>query len=102
MRYARAEGGLAQPFLQQLRFTDVLGATTVFMLALTWTVGLANALLLAVLVVLVARGISLMATWLVGGMTGDILGAVNELAEIAFLIAAPVIVGLEKPSWLPA
>lgn len=102
MPYARAEGGLAQPFLQQLRMSHVLWATLWFGVALVWSVGMAKALLLAVLVAVVARAISRLAYRLIGGITGDILGAVNELAEITFLIVAPAVVVLGPPHvwWL--
>jgi adenosylcobinamide-GDP ribazoletransferase len=98
MPYARAEGGLAQPFLQQLSIAHFILATLWVGPVLIWSVGLLNAAAMMALVALVARGISALAMRLVGGVTGDILGAANEVAEIAFLIAAPVIVSLELPA----
>lgn len=88
--YARAEGGLAEPFLHHLSAWQVLIATIPTMLALGWAIGAVSAVLCLALVAATARAITAAAQRLCGGITGDILGAINETAEILFLIMAPL------------
>jgi adenosylcobinamide-GDP ribazoletransferase len=95
--YARREGGLAQPFLQQLSGRDVLGATAVLGIAYVLSVGLVGALIGCVVIAVVARGLTALAQKLLGGVTGDTLGATNEVAEIVFLLIAPSVAGLGLP-----
>lgn len=92
--YARREGGLAQPFLQQLSGREVLGATTVLGIAYVLSVGVVGALIGCVAIAVVVRGITALAQKLLGGITGDTLGATNEVAEIVFLLLAPTVAGL--------
>jgi len=92
--YARREGGLAHPFLQQLSGRDVIGATVVLGIAYVLSVGLVGALIGCVVIAAVARGLTGLAQKLLGGITGDTLGATNEIAEIVFLLMAPAIGGL--------
>jgi adenosylcobinamide-GDP ribazoletransferase len=92
--YARAEGGLAQPFLHQLSARDVIGATALLSGAFLWSLGPVGALVGCGLVALVARGVTTLACRLLGGITGDTLGATNEIAEIVFVMAAPALAGL--------
>ena len=92
--YARREGGLAHPFLQQLSGRDVIGATVVLGIAYVLSVGLVGALIGCVVIAAVARGLTGLAQKLLGGITGDTLGATNEIAEIVFLLMAPAIAGL--------
>ncbi|HKN88261.1 MAG TPA: adenosylcobinamide-GDP ribazoletransferase [Nitrospiraceae bacterium] len=92
--YARREGGLAQPFLQQLSGRDVIGATVVLVIAFALSVGLIGALVGCIVIVVVTRGLTILAHKLLGGITGDTLGATNEAAEIVFLLMAPAIAGL--------
>lgn len=98
MSYARAEGGLAQPFLQRLSSTHLGLATLSTGFVLVWSMGLLNAVVTMACVALLARGISVLAQRLIGGVTGDILGAANEMAEIAFVIVAPVILSFGFPT----
>jgi adenosylcobinamide-GDP ribazoletransferase len=86
--YARPEGGLAKSSVDHMTFGIVLGA------GLT---ALGLALLLAPRLTLIYLGAAIMVSllmrflaqgWL-GGITGDVLGAVNEVAEILlFTLAA--------------
>lgn len=92
--YARREGGLAQPFLQQLSGRDVVGATVIVGFVSTLSVGLAGTLVGCVVIAAVARGITVLAQKLLGGITGDTLGATNEAAEIVYLLMAPALAGL--------
>jgi adenosylcobinamide-GDP ribazoletransferase len=92
--YARREGGLAQPFLQQLSGRDVTGATAVLGITYVLSVGLVGALIGCLVIAVVARGLTALAQKLLGGITGDTLGATNEVAEIVFLLITPAAAGL--------
>jgi adenosylcobinamide-GDP ribazoletransferase len=89
--YARSEGGLAQPFLAHLSWWH-LGVATV-------TAGLVLALLLGPWLALCCLAIGtilvrLSTVWfhrMFGGVTGDVLGATNEVAEILFIVIVPVV-----------
>ncbi len=87
--HARAGGGLASVFLNEIRLKEVLWATFwagVFLCApLGWQAG---GLLLG-LGVVVARGMVFLSSRVFGGVTGDVLGAINEITEILFLFAVP-------------
>ena len=87
--YARPDGGLAAPFLAHLSWLHVLVATGMLIVALSLTIGPHSGL--AVLVMGAAIVLVLWAgcrTWF-GGITGDILGATNEVIEILFLLLVP-------------
>ncbi len=89
--YARSEGGLAAPFLVHLSLPHVLASTVVLLSALIIGFGVSGAagtMLLGSSVVIAAWvGCR---TWF-GGVTGDTLGATNELAEIVFLLLLPLL-----------
>jgi adenosylcobinamide-GDP ribazoletransferase len=89
--YARPEGGLAQPFLAHVSWRHLCVATV--------TAGLVLALLLGPWI---ALGCLLICTALVrlstawfhrmfGGVTGDLLGATNEVTEVLFIMIVPVV-----------
>ena len=83
--YARSEGGLAKPFTENLGYREmVLSLVSAFGIAL---------LLMGLKGILVFLGICLFSLGYrfffikkLGGVTGDILGAANELAELLCLI----------------
>jgi adenosylcobinamide-GDP ribazoletransferase len=91
MPYARAEGGLAQPFLHTLSINQVIIATAFAAFALIVSLGILRATVVLVVIALVSRGASALASRLLGGMTGDVLGATNQAAEIIFLLVIPVL-----------
>lgn len=93
MPSARAEGGMAAGFLAGLSWRHVLAATGWMVMIVYVGVGLVGLLLgiaVAGALVLVLRR-----AWMVwfGGVTGDLLGATNELVEITLLLAVPLWVG---------
>lgn len=89
--YARLEGGLAAPFLDHLSWVHVLVSTSIIALALVFGFDLLHAavVLLSSLTVLLAVWAGCR-TWF-GGITGDTLGATNELVEILFLLLVPLL-----------
>lgn len=90
--YARRDGGLAAAFLTNLSWRHVLVSTLVVAVALTAALGawpaLATMGLGALLILWVRQGCR---AWF-GGVTGDLLGATNELIEILFLLLVPLLV----------
>jgi adenosylcobinamide-GDP ribazoletransferase len=89
--YARSEGGLAQPFLAHLSWQHLCAATIAAGVALTLLLGpwaaLGSLLIGATLV-------RLLTAWfhrMFGGVTGDLLGATNEISEILFIVIVPVV-----------
>lgn len=90
--YARSEGGLAAAFLTHLTLHHVLLSSVVLAAALTAGLGLLATLATMgmglILVALVRNGCR---EWF-GGVTGDMLGATNELIEILFLLLVPALV----------
>jgi adenosylcobinamide-GDP ribazoletransferase len=91
-RYARAEGGLAAPFLTYLSARHVLGATIVVLGLLTWAFGAIPALAALSIGGLVSRLATSFYTRMIGGVTGDTLGATNELIEVSFVLLMPALV----------
>jgi adenosylcobinamide-GDP ribazoletransferase len=89
--YARTEGGLAAPFLAHLSWRHVVVSTGILTSALLIGFRLPG----AVVVLMVGVGLVLTMwaacrTWF-GGVTGDTLGAANELIEILFLLLIPLV-----------
>jgi adenosylcobinamide-GDP ribazoletransferase len=85
--YARAEGGLASVFLQNRLKGDAAGALAVMFLV-AWYVASIPGVLAAAGSVLVTLVFSFWCKAKIGGFTGDTLGAVCELAELAPAIVA--------------
>ena len=82
--YARREGGLGQTYVDSLGGKTVLIATLCtalisIMLLSYWGV------LLLIFTVLLSGAASVFFTWTLGGVTGDVLGAINEICEILVL-----------------
>jgi adenosylcobinamide-GDP ribazoletransferase len=88
---ARSQGGLAQPFLAHLSWTHLCVATVTAGLALTLLLGPWTALCCLLIGTALVR---LSTAWfyrMFGGVTGDLLGATNEVAEILFVLIVPVV-----------
>jgi adenosylcobinamide-GDP ribazoletransferase len=90
--YARAEGGLAAPFLAHLSFRHVLLATGLVAAPLLWLLGPSGAAASLLLAAGAARAGTALARRMLGGITGDTLGATNEVVEVVFLLAVPLMV----------
>jgi len=88
---ARSEGGLAQPFLAYLSWWHVCLATLTAGIVLTLLMGP----WLALGCLLIGTGLVRLSTiWfhhMFGGVTGDLLGATNEIAEILFIVIVPTV-----------
>ena len=87
--YARAEGGLAAPFLAHLSAWHVLGATVLVASLMVWSFGFAAALTILLIGGIVSRLATMCCRSYFGGITGDTLGATNEVIEISFLLSMP-------------
>jgi len=82
--YARATGGTARPFVAGLRLSTVLISSVATVAAATWLLRFDGTMAF-----LAALAFAASAGWLfrrlLGGVTGDALGSVNEGAELVFL-----------------
>ena len=88
---ARMEGGLAAPFLTHLSWRHVAMSTIVLTLGLIGGFGAIGAfLILMVGILMVLAGWWACRSWF-GGITGDTLGAANEVIEILFLLFVPLL-----------
>ncbi|MGB0911399.1 MAG: adenosylcobinamide-GDP ribazoletransferase [Nitrospirales bacterium] len=90
--YPRPEGGVAAAFIQYISFRDVFMATMIMGIGLMWAVHPLNAIILLLSVVILIRLFVWGASRLFGGITGDLLGTMNEMTEIVFLLCAPLVV----------
>jgi adenosylcobinamide-GDP ribazoletransferase len=88
---ARSEGGLAQPFLAHLSWRHVWLATVTAGIVLTLLLGPWSALCCLLIGTAVVRLSTVWFHRMFGGVTGDLLGATNEVAEILFILIVPVV-----------
>jgi adenosylcobinamide-GDP ribazoletransferase len=85
--YARLEGGLGKPFCEHIQPAHVAAASASTLVAGLVLAPLMSAILLPVLLACVLLVRRLTRRWL-GGITGDVLGALNEITEAALLTIA--------------
>lgn len=91
--YPRSEG-LAAPFIRTLARRDILIASTVIGLGLWWVFGVTLAVMLMLGVYVIIRVVVRWLSRKFGGITGDLLGAMNEGIEVLLLILAPSVLVL--------
>jgi adenosylcobinamide-GDP ribazoletransferase len=84
MSHARSTGGLARPFLEHMDVQQVLVASLLSVMCLMFF-GVKLAALYLVLAAACAGLLRVLARRWLGGMTGDVLGAINEISEIVLL-----------------
>lgn len=92
--YARADGGLASPFFANLSVWHVMGSTLVLAAALVIGLGVTATIMTVIGCGLIIIVIKAMCRAFFGGITGDTLGATNEIVEILFLLLVPFILVL--------
>ena len=89
--YARSEGGLAQPFLAHVSWRQVCIATVTAGVVLTLLLGPWVALCCLAIGAALVRLSTVWFHRMFGGVTGDLLGATNEVAEILFIVIVPAV-----------
>ena len=90
--YARPSGGLGEPFVQGIRQEHFVTALVItFILALLF--GGMRGILIGMLVGLATRGYQSYCRRRLGGITGDVLGASNEINEALVLLLATMVFG---------
>jgi cobalamin synthase len=65
-------------------------ATLLLAAPLMFAVGPIRGMVLMVVAAVIARTVVMVARRLCGGITGDMLGLINECAELGFVLLAPV------------
>ena len=89
--YARSEGGLAQPFLAHVSWRQVCIASVAAGVVLTLLLGPWAALCCLFIGAALVRLSTVWFHRMFGGVTGDLLGATNEVAEILFIVIVPAV-----------
>jgi adenosylcobinamide-GDP ribazoletransferase len=92
--HARAEGGLAAPFLAHLSARHVVGATVLVAGLMILFFGLAAAMTILLICSILSRLGTMFCRYYLGGITGDTLGATNEVIEVGFLLLMPLLLYL--------
>lgn len=87
MPYARSTGGLAKPFLEHMEFQQLLTAAILSITVLVFYNLKFAAFSLSIVIACAGLSRFLARRWL-GGMTGDVLGMLNEITEVALFSAS--------------
>jgi adenosylcobinamide-GDP ribazoletransferase len=90
--YARAEGGLAKPFVEGIRIKEYLISTILALVLAASLFGLCGLLILGVNGLL-GYGIRRYFHRRLGGITGDVLGATGEASEVTSLLGILFVTG---------
>ena len=88
--YARATGGVGEPFVRGIRLEHHIGAL-LLALGIALLFGGLRGVCIGVLVSLATLGMQIYFYQRLGGITGDVLGATNELNEALVLLLATVV-----------
>jgi adenosylcobinamide-GDP ribazoletransferase len=78
--YARKEGGLGKSFVEHIAAFQLVAAS-VLALSLSWWLSGITALLVIVVLLCFVGAARFSSHRMIGGITGDVLGAVNEISE---------------------
>lgn len=89
--HARAEGGLATPFLEASDLVSVVTGLLVTITLCSMTLGLSQSIVLCSVAAALARATTWYSTKRIGGITGDVLGAVNEITFPVSLLVIRVL-----------
>ena len=92
--YARTGGGLASPFLTHLSIVHVMGSTLVLTVAIMVGLGVTATIVTMIVSCIILLSIQALCRVFFGGITGDTLGATNEIIEILFLLFIPLVLVL--------
>src|SRR5262245_15629427 len=92
--YARAEGGLAAPFLAHLSSKHVISATVIAGCLTVWAFGPIPAVAALMIGGLVSRLATFFCRRYFGGITGDTLASTNECVRVRFVLLIPLLTSL--------
>lgn len=93
---AKAEG-IGRPFIIGIRFWDLLRATILALLITIPFLGWETALILCGMELLLGMLIALIFSGFLGGITGDVLGCINEIGQIFGFVLIVIFGFLELP-----
>ena len=89
--HAREAGGIASDFFNEINWKDLFWATVWLTAILCGTLGVFVGGMVLLFSIIVARLMVLVFSHVFGGLTGDMLGAINEVTEILYLLFCPML-----------
>jgi adenosylcobinamide-GDP ribazoletransferase len=89
--HARRAGGIASDFFNEIHWKDLFWATVWLTAILYGTLGVFVGGMVLLFSIIVARLMVLAFSRVFGGLTGDMLGAINEVTEILYLLFCPML-----------
>ena len=96
--YARAEGGTAKPFVQNAGPTEI-SLSSVFILIISYFLAGPAGILISFLTVGIALLIMIWVKRKIGGITGDVLGGMNEISEVSALLILNLAYPILRTGW---
>jgi len=90
--HARGDGGIASDFFNEIQWSDVLWATAWVTIILFSTLGVFVGGMVLVFGIMVARLMVFAFSRIFGGLSGDMLGTINEVTEILYLLFCPMLI----------